>query len=155
MPSGRRGQDHGYLRDTRPEQDGLRSTTDGGNQDKTSASVDDAPPPTDPPQAWNSGDLMITTTSVLFFSPKVIAQKNRRRVTQQEGEEELKENRLCLYLLACESIWLFLYKKTLLSWKVSIYCFHLEPGCCGKVAADSLTLACEGQMNEGDDSDVI
>lgn len=72
-----------------------------------------------------------------------------------EWEELLRQNQLCLYLLAHESIWLFLYKKARLSWRVSIYRFHLELGCRDKVAADSLALVCEGQLDEGDDSKAI
>lgn len=73
-------------------------------------------------QCWSADK---TTTLLLFFSPRKKIRR-RRRGTETEREEEWWYNSLCAYLLVHESIWLFLYKKARLSYRVSIYHFHLE-----------------------------
>lgn len=158
------GRFSGYLRDTRQELGGLRAAwlaaTDGASCDKTPASVADAPPSSDPPLflpsslalCWSSDNYENFTAVFPQCTKK--RKKTAEEVHKWRGRSSWGQTAF-VYLLAHESIWLFLHRKTWLSWRVSIYLSHLEPGCVGKVAADSLALACEGPLNEVDDSDAI
>ncbi len=112
-------------------------------------------------QDWHSTDPSdknrnFTAVFLTECTKREKKKKKKEKKQPNRGGGVAEANRLCLYLLAHESMWLFLYKEARLSWRVSIYHFHLK---LGAVARSSLIaphwFERRGGLNERGDSEAI